>query len=93
MNAAPTMSEVLLEELTRDRDATLPPPAPTKLHVTLELEIPGGVSAAEYKAALLCTLEAFRSRRIRPRVWRVTMGPTRDLPSVTVVFREPEAGR
>jgi hypothetical protein len=81
----PSMTEAILAELAGERACD--PGEPVKIHLTLELTVPAGVSALAYKDAVKSALEAFQAKDIAPRVWKVAMGPTRELPLVTYETR------
>lgn len=82
---APSMTEAILAELAGERACA--PTEPVKMHLTLELTVPAGVDALAYKDAVRTALEAFQAKGISPRVWKVSMGPTRELPLVMYEVR------
>ena len=81
MNTDPTMTEVMLDQLTREDAALRPtepppePPRPATMLLTLQLHLKGdGPSAAVYKAAVIAALQAFAAAGLEPRVVRVGVG-------------------
>ena len=77
MNTDPTMTEVMLDQLTREDAALRPPepPRPATMLLTLQLHLKGdGPSAEVYKQALVAALQAFAAAGLEPRVVRVGVG-------------------